>query len=326
MPAAGVLGLGLLVALVGHLFTRALAPAERERTPGEVAFMQLFVGVVLCGWPAFILAEVGLFSLLRWSLLLLLGTGLLLATRWKAVRSWRGPALRWRGEGLLNLGLFLLLGFFLCFPGEWLLGGQDPGVYVATAASIAGSGGIVLHDPEIARMPAVARPLFLFSYIGQWWQLPGFYLTDFSGQVTPQFLHLYPVWLALGHAAGGPFGALCVTPLLVLLGLAAAFFLVRRRFGEWPARLALVLLALNPAQVWFARQPSAESLTLVLVLGGWYLLLRAAQEPGRWDLALFAGAALGEIALVKVEYLFLPLLICAWFLLRAWAGRPLPNG
>lgn len=327
MPAAGILGLGLLVALVGYLFCRAFGPPERESMPGEVAFQQLLVGLVVCGWPALLLAELGRFSLLGWGGLLLLCTAVLLVARWKAVRSWRGPALRLRGGGFLNLAVFLLLGFFLCFPGEWILGGQDPGVYLATGASIARSGGLLRYDPEIARMPAAARSLLLSHYIGQWWQLPGFYVTDFaSGQVTPQFLHLYPTWLALGYAAGGISGVLLLTPLFSLLGLVAGFFLVRRLFGEWPARLALVLLALNPAQVWFARQPVAESLTLLLLLGGWYLLLRAAQEPGRWDLACFAGLALGELALTKIEFLFLPVLLCLWFLLRAWAGRPAPNG
>jgi len=321
MLAVALLGLGLAVALVGHLFCRAFAPHEAS-LPGEAAFTQLLAGLVLCGPPALLLAELGLFSLAHWLLLLLLGSLLLLRARWKAIRAWHGPAIRLQRAGFLRLFLFLVLGFFLCYPGEWLLGGQDPGVYLATAASIAQTGGILRYDPEIARMPAAAHPLLLSHYIGQWWQLPGFYVTDFAtGQITPQFLHLYPAWLALGYAAGGIPAALALTPLFTLMGLAAAFFLVRRNFGEWPAWLALVLLALNPAQVWFSRQPVAESLALPLLLGGWYLLSRSAREPGRHDLAVLAGLALGELALAKIELLFLPFLVGAWFLLRALAGR-----
>ncbi len=322
MYVLGVIGVILSAALVGHLFYRAFATGEESASWGEVLFVQLLLGLLLCGWPALALAELGLFSLPRWALAIGAAVAVVLAWRWGQVRRWRWPRLRFRWAGLGVLVLFLVLGAFLAYPGEPVLGGQDPGVYLATGASIARTGGILLQDPWIASLPESARTLVLPYYTGQWWQLPGFYVTDFAGgQVTPQFLHLYPAWLAAFYAAGGLEGALLATPLLTLLGLAALFFLARRLFGRWPAVVAVVLLALNPALVWFAREPAAEALALVLVLGGWYLLERAHAEPGRRDLAVLAGVALGQLALAKIELLLLPLLLYGYFLLRLIMGR-----
>ncbi len=320
-------GLLVLPVLVGHLFYRAFAPSEEEDgSLGEILFVQVFAGILLCGWLALLLAEVGLFTLPCLASLLLFGSGIMIAVRRPQVRCWHWPRPHANKMMLLTLTLFLGIGIFLFRPGEWVLGGQDPGVYVATGASIARTGSIVLRDPWIAAMPAQARRLLFRFYIGQWWQLPGFYITDFAtGEVVPQFLHLYPTWLALFHAAGGISLSLAATPLLTLLGLVAFFLLARRIFGEWTALVALVLLALNPAQLWYARQPVSESLTLLLLFGGWHLFDRAMRQPARRDLAVLAGLALGQVALAKIEFLILSLLLYGYFFLRFVVDRLQPN-
>ncbi len=323
MLVLGAVGLFALLLLVGHLLYRAFAPSQEESSWAEVLFVQFFAGVLLCGWLALLLAELGLFSLLH--LLLLLGAvGVVVAAwRWRRVRSWRWPPPRFSVVGLGVLLLFVILGVFLLYPGEWVLGGQDPGVYVSVGASIARTGGIVVYEPWIVSLPAEARSQVLPYYVGQWWQLPGFYVTDFTtGQITPQFFHLYPTWLAVFHAVGGLQGTLAATPLITLLGLVCFYFLTRRLFAHWPAVVAVLLLALNPAQVWFARQPAAETLLLPLLFGGWYLLERATTEPDRRELAALAGLALGQVALAKIEFVSLSVLLYGYLMLR-WVLRRL---
>ncbi len=320
MVALGTIGLCLLIALIGHLLYRALFPQTYEAWE-ESLFLRFFAGFLLCGWMALLLAELGLFSPILVVLLLAMGSGIVWLARRRHLRRQLRPRLRLGKKSALIAVLFLGLGTILVFPGEWVLGGQDPGAYIVTGVSIARTGGILVRDPQVASIPEQGNFLFS-SYIGQQWLLPGFYLTDReSGEITPQFLHLYPSWLALFYSIGGLTSALLATPLFTLLGLLAFYFLVRNLVGRWAAPVALVFLALNPAQIWFAREPGAESLTLPLLLGGWYLFDRALHEPDRRDLAVLAGLSLGQVALAKIEFLSLPVLIYGYLLLRRSLAR-----
>jgi len=312
----------LLVFLVGHIFCRAFSPLREDASWAEVLFVQFFAGMLLCGWLGLLLAEVGVFSLLH----LALAAGgiivLLLFWRWRQVRRWRWPRFNLGKRRWVVVLLLIAVAALLIWPGEPILGGNDPGVYVSIAASIAKSGGIVVRDPLLPQVPTEVRaPLFADSD-GLWWQLPGLYITDWArGEVTPQFLHLFPTWLALIHDAGGLDWTLAGIPFFTLLGLVAFYFLARRVAG-WPAApLAMLLLALNPAVIWYAREAASETLVMVLILGGWYLLDRAVKEPGRYDLAVLAGLALGQISLTKIELLFLPLLLYGYVFLRSTQGR-----
>lgn len=322
MSALGVIGVILATGLLGHLFYRAFAPAKEASSWGEALFVQVLLGVLLVGWPALALAELGLFSLPRLALLVGVAAAAVLAWRRRWVRRWRWPALRFGWSGMATLLVLLGAALVLVWPGERLLGGNDPGVYASTGAAIARTGSIRLYDDQVAALSAREEPFPLYWELGQRWLFPGFYVNDVaSGEITPQFLHLYPTWLALFCAAGGLPALLLSVPLFPLLGVAAFYFLLRRVVGRWAAAAA-ALLALNPAVVWFAREPVAEGLAMALVLGGWYLLDRALREPGRRDLAVWAGLALGQLALAKLELLTLPFLLGLYLALRA-AGRPL---
>lgn len=319
-------GLLLSVALIGHLFCRAFAPPEERRSLSETLFVQAFAGFLLCGWMALLLAEFGQFTLLRLILLLLIESAVLAAARWPQIRRWHWPRPRLNRQAIWFPALILGLAGLLLYPGEWILGGQDPAVYFSTGALVARTGKITSQEPWVTDLPPEARSLVMSSYAGQWWLVPGLYVTDFAtGEITPQFLHLYPTWIALFYAAGGLSFALAATPLIALLGLVAVFMLARRLAGEWVAWGAMALLALNPAQVWFSRQPAAEILTLPLLFGGWYLFDRAMARSHRHDLAMLAGLALGQIALTKIEFLILPLLLYGYLWLRAAATPLRPN-
>lgn len=276
-------------------------------------------------WLGFILAEIGLDRPL---VVLVLGVFALLAGyRWALSRRWR-PV---RIGDVLAMMIPLVIAVGLDFPpDEWILGGLDPGGYVSAGASIAQTGGIVLRDSLLAAMDPVTR-YELFASIGI--RLPGFYLgtPHFSGPridywtitadtVVPHGFHLYPTVLAFGYAVGGLRAELVVTPILAVFALAGFYLLARRLFGRGVATLAAVLLALSPAEVWFARYPAAEILAQVLLFGGLLAVVVTIDAPNR-GLAALAGFSLGALHLTKIETIPLPFVVGLFFGYQALTGR-----
>ena len=136
--------------------------------PLEFLFAALALGVLMLGWPALLLAELGYFSIttlgMFWAAVVLSLGGWL----WRKRRH-RGPApnVAWQVNRweIAALGLWALVATWLYFrPHEFVLGGADAGVYVNLGANIARTGGILIHDPTLAALdsnlyPALLRPL-----------------------------------------------------------------------------------------------------------------------------------------------------------------------
>ena len=59
-----------------------------------------------------------------------------------------------------------------------------------------------------------------------------------------------------------------MTPLWGVLGIAAVYLAARKWFGAQVALLAATLLALTPTTIYFARYPTTEPLTLLLIFSG----------------------------------------------------------
>lgn len=227
------------------------------------------------------------------------------------------------------LGLWLAVaGWLFLRPHEFIVGGADAGVYVNLAASIHTNGSILIQDEVLAALDPALYPVLLRSLpsteASPYYLLPGFYVMgEPRGQVTPQFYPLHPVWQAVAYGLGGVRAALLLPGLWALLGSLAIYLFARRLMG-WPAAmLALAGLSLNALQVWFARYPTAETLTQFLLwLGLWALgvWLMNEQAPAPF-LGLLAGLALGQVMLVRIDTYFLlgiPLAVGVWLL---WHGR-----
>lgn len=321
---APFLALPFLFLLAGYFVYGWRQPrGEKPLSLAEGVFLMVSASVLLASWLALVLAELGLYSLGGLALLLvLLSAGLW----WGAGR--RAPALPRLGggpEALGLLGVLLLAGLLYGRPAEFILGGLDPGVYVNTGVNIARTGGIIIRDRELANLPAEGRAALFrekprpFSYGSRH---IGLYIRDIEqGIVAPHGFHLYPVWIAILYAIGGLGTALLATSLFALLGVAALYFLGRRLF-ESPAvgLLAASWLALNPAQVWFARYPAAEMLAQFQLWSGLYFFVSMLEGRGRL-FALLAALALGEIYLTKIEMFFLPLMLGGFLAYEGLAGR-----
>ncbi|HMP72237.1 MAG TPA: hypothetical protein PKE55_03145 [Kiritimatiellia bacterium] len=269
-------------------------------------------------WTALASAGLGRFSPL---LSLLLGLLAALALRAYLRRSTTTLPV-WTTTDTAALLLAASTLFLTLPPGEMILGGWDPGVYLHTAVELAHQKTLQLHHPDLLDLPPEDQPLFIRPLHG-----PGGIPEPFggmrilpNGKVTPQFYHAYPALMAIPATWGGVRAALTVNPLLNLLSILSFYALVscwtsNRRWGL----AAAALLALHPAQVWQARFSTAEMLTQLLLLTGFALLLWWNRQPTpRNFAALLGGTALGLAQLTRYDTL-VPLAIAIPLLL--WSLR-----
>ena len=355
-----MLPLILLALLAGDAFCRYLLPlgAVGGACPlagfGDRIFVRCLAGSLIVGWWGLVLAEIGRFG--AWSVLAgAVGICLLLyglAWRRGARFALTPPAWRPSAEGVAPVAILLLAGWlFFSHPFETIVGAEDAGVYFSSGGLIARSGAIRQVDRGLlefgdaaadAASNGTARHLLLpppdrgdgdnkrFLFL-DWQRLSGFNLVPGDPNVvTPQFLHLFPIWLALWAAFGGGVGAMVYAGATAgLLGVAATFYLARRLFGTGVATVAALFLTLNGLQLWFARQTLSEALLQPLLLGAayaWALLLDArdaGDDRSARGAATLAALALGSVALTHAQFVFTLLPIAAllgWlWLARSWS-------
>lgn len=332
---ASLLSLALLTPgllfLPGYLTQLWLAtrwPLPHGRDWLETIFISLLFGLCLTGWLGLVLVEGGWFSLLR-----LLG----LVAIYCLLMGWllRGQSVPWRATWVrgdrwtwLLLGVTLLAALLYFHPHEHILGGADAGVYVNLGQHIVRSGALPFHDPELAALDPATYPALFRSQpsylITRYIQFPGFYLSDDqAGLVIPQFYPLHPVWLAIFNSVGGVRASLYVTPLWGVLATLAVGLTAATLFGRRTGVLAATLLAISATQIWFARYPTSEALTQLLLFGGIYAFSHYVADEAP-EMGLLAGLTLGQVMLVRLDTYFLlaiPLLWVAYLRLTRRLGR-----
>ncbi len=255
--------------------------------------------LALLAWCSLSLAALGIFQPLLALLLALALTVLLLRIP--------GKMLPWPHWSRLLVVLAALL--FAAPRGELLLGGWDPGVYLHSAAAIAEQGSLQinpLHDslPPPELLPSLSRNLHGIREL-----FPGMRILP-SGKLSPQFFHLYPSLMAFCYRFAGIQGALYLNLLLYAASVLSFGGLARQLWGRPWDLAAMLLLALNPAQVWASAFPCAELLAQFLLLRGSMHLLRLQDPDSGTRSALLAGLYLGLALLCRMDSLFflLPLL------------------
>jgi hypothetical protein len=269
---------------------------------------------MLSAWVALVLAEVGRFSLYAATAVLAVLAAL------AAVLGRKRLSLRWKRTPLLPAAVVLALAVLLqARPSEYIVGGRDPGTYVAAMAVIARTGGIVYTDPGVLSIPREDVELFYRHPDGpdlSWGRFMGFPLErPETGRVFPEFFHLFPAFGAYLFRAAGVKGALATAPVFGVLGTLGAYLAFRRLFGPATGLLAALLLALNVVQVWFARYPVSESLSQFLV----FLALLAFalwEDTGSAAFGAWAGVALGLSLLVRIDSVLLLAPVVLWILVR----------
>ena len=303
--------LAIAILLPGYLLIRVSrggAPPSPHFT--RRAWLQAIVaGIVIVSWAGLALIEIGCFSL-RNLLLALAAFSLLLYLIFRPAL-WRGGsngAPPEREDARLSLfpwPLALLLCVFglVCLrfgSSEYIFGGWDSGEYVNMGALIADRGGIVYRDRFFSSIPETSRQIFTDG--GR--RYMGFNLLSLrEAIVSPKFMHLYPLWLALAMKLSGLRAALSLNILFSLLSLALCYRIAGQLHGRRAAAAATVFLALSAVQIWFARNQCAEPLAQLFFLGCVYFWVLW-RRGGRLHAALSAACA-GMMFLAKFETLIL---------------------
>ena len=290
----------------GAAYLASLRPEDREALAwDEALFLLVATSVGASAWVALVLAEAGVFSVLRAAGLVAVGGGAALAGAW---RKWgRVRILPRRPHPLALLPLLAVLASALAFqarPTEYLVGGRDPGTYVAAMALIGRTGGVAYVDPAVRSIPEEDVALFYRNPGAPdytWGRFMGMPLErPETGRVVPEFFHLFPAFGAYLFQAMGVRGALATPCVFGVLGTLGVFFAWRRVFGAPVALLATLLLAVNVIQVWFGRYPMAEGMSQFLLFLG-LLAFALWEERGTGALGALAGAALGLSLLVRID-------------------------
>lgn len=307
-----------------------LTPRLRVNDQEPDCLARLFVSTVCTligvGWLATTLALVGAYAL-RWVALLLLaidGVVLGLIT----LRGMRAQ-LRCAKGGWSELGLvaLMVLGVGLYWrPHEYVLGGTDAGSYINIAAATARTGAYLQRD-EWNRFLAEHREVTLRTQPPpmrtRYLQFVGWYIDDEDPALSrPQFFPFHPVLLSVAMSMGGVRSGFYVPPLAAVLGIAALYLLTRQLFGKTVAWLAALFLTITSTQIFFARYPTTEPLTLLLLFAGFLafqVLWEEATPSPLWG--VFGGAALGAALLTRIDLPLVLAIVAAALVWIAWQRR-----
>lgn len=331
-PVQSSLGEITLFGVVTLVFfsTNLLIIPRLLHTGGQIdwplrAFLAAVVTLLATGWSAVVLALFGRYSLVGSSLLLLIIGGALVVYTQRLGANPK-PGVR---SDRYELGLAVLLiiaAVVYARPHEYLLGGSDAGSYINTAATTARTGAYLQASAwnrflsEHADVALRAQPPHLRTH---YLQFVGWYFDDNDpALVRPQFFPFHPVLLSVAMSLGGVQAGFWVTPLIGVLNIAALYFLARQLFGKPVALLAALLLTVTATQVFFARYPTTEPLTLLLLFTGFLAFQIMWDEPHAapaWG--MLGGATLGAAMLTRIDMPLVVVVLLAALALRGWLRR-----
>lgn len=311
----------LIIGFVVSLLVWNKRQTERSRTDWlEAVFVALVGLIVLVGWFGVLLASFGAFSLTILAVMLLAVAG--------GVVWWQRPftfprflPLTWYETALVILLFVFAVIYFR--PHEFVLGGGDAGGYMNIGATLAQTGDFILHDEWVSSLRPYAD-VTLREQPSHWQtrylQFVGWYIDDHDpARIIPQFFPFHPVLIAVGIGLAGLYGGLLVTPLWAVLGLTAVYLLSRQLFDRQIALLATLLLGITPTHIFFARYPTTEPLTLLLIFTGLWAFQKLWDDinvDAAWG--LLGGFTIGAALLTRIDLpvvillVLLALGICWW--------------
>jgi hypothetical protein len=317
--------MGLAAAFVVSLLVwskRAGAATHHGLDWLEGVFVALVSVVAFAGWVGVLLASFGRFSLGGMTAVLLITSAIVGVWQRPFRQPTFAPLAKTDWRLLLLLPLFALLYFR---PHEYILGGADAGGYMNIAATLAQTGDFIIHDEWTPRLREYANitlrqqpPRWQTRYL----QFVGWYIDDNDpARLIPQFFPFHPVLLAVGVAAGGLTGGLLLTPLWGVLSLTAVYLCTRKLLDASVALLAAFLLGITATHIFFARYPTTEPLTLLLLFAmllAWQRLWDDHPADPVWG--IFGGLMLGVANLTRIDLPLVVILVGAFCGLRWMRG------
>jgi hypothetical protein len=240
-----------------------------------------------------------------------------------AVWTWRQagpPRIVADVPGLLALAGTGVAALVMFLPGfHYVAGDKDPGGYVMHAYAIARTGSYQFTDQ------LMATPGLPVQLAGPAARFAGIWVHDqATGQIVPQFYHLWPALMATSFDLHGYGGLANTAPLVGVIAVLLAVAVARRLGGVVAAGLVGLLLVTNMMQVWQAKYPTAEILAQLLYLGALLGVVLAVQTRWRWP-ALLAGVLVGIGYLDRADALLLVLaaigVLASLWVLRRFDAR-----
>lgn len=285
---------------------------DPDRVLELIAILILVTGVI-----GFAAALAGVFSAPEiWE------AGLLITSccAWRSRRSIPSTSVaRWQ-----DILLLVVLAIALRVPAyNYVLGGQDEGLYVNIANVIQRTGGIAITDQVAGQLRGSP---YLDTYLqdnrgtyvleGKTYSdyLNGIYLDQPQPTALEfQFYHLFPVWIAL---FGGLFGINHGVYALTFLSVLSVIFFYRLALTLTDQRAAGLaaglLLALNPLHAFFSKFPVTEVPTLAFsTIAFSYLAIYAKTREGwRWEWLLISAAAMGCLFITRISgFMYIPFIV-----------------
>lgn len=302
---------GLLILAALYLPGHFLGPQLARKDDGlaELFLLRLSASLALAAPLLTFLAIAGCFTAP-----VIVGSLALLAVGAFFLGRGRGWAGRFTACDVGALALVVGSSGMYCRPAEYVLNSRDPGVYFLFADKLARTGALLHRDPLVG---AVAS----FHPFLEGRKYPGFYVYG-QDLIVPQFFPGPFAFVGLGDLIGGTWGNLLVVPVMGALAVGVAYALGSELFGRWAGLLGAALLGMSYAQVWWARHPSSEVMTALLVLAGLWFAVRFVRGAGPLT-GVFAGLLLGGVMLIRVDAFLAAAAIPILFGLDFLAQRPL---
>lgn len=288
----------------------------------HMCFNFLFVTVAVCCWAGLAGAELGIY---RAPLVVGAALSAAAAYGWSVARAPADTDPLSRRSAIAVVACLVLAAILFARPGEYVIDGGDGSVYLNLGRAVARSGGLSFAEPILDRIDPALWPS-LFARDPAWPHLlnvfpGGLQLAPDANLVRPNFFHLFSVWIAGVEGIAGRQGGYFANVILGVAAVGALWMLGAQLSGPATGTTAAGLLAVNFAEIWFARISTSEMLTQFLILSGLYFTLCHARRATPW-LGACAGAAFGLAGLCRIDALVLVSPVVAVYLLFIARERP----
>lgn len=289
-----VIGLPLIFFIPGYLIINALNTKKISLKFSETIFVQMLISIIITSFISIFLAEVGLFSLINLTLILLALCIILIAMTVKKGFLWQMlPKFNYEAISLISILLILLI-LIIVFPvSEWIIGTYDAGVYVNSGVNIARTGSIGVHDQLINKINE--NDIQISKTVNN------FDLTDIqNGYALPMLYNMFPVWIAIFYSIFGIWGAIYVASFFGALGI-LSIYMVTRQISNWQvATISSLFLSLNFIQLYFSRTPYTEVMTQYFIFSGLFTFIIYKKSLNK-EFAIISAMAFALTMFVRID-------------------------
>lgn len=195
----------------------------------------------------------------------------------------------------------LALGLYLIYPTKEMLGSRDPGLYILNAMHISQEGTVTYETDEYlndnyGELEGIVKE----GYPGMFSPAEFAQINGQPGDTSPQFMPMFSSLLAIGYDLGEIEGLVRVNGIVGVLSILLLYFFAKEFLNQLTARLVLLFMLFEPAQLWGSRLTETEILSQLMFFLAMYLFTKY------WDkkdtkYALLAGTLIGIGAFNRID-------------------------